>query len=81
MRFTTQPLPPEPPDDPAVMHIGGPARRVRAAAGWVAGVLAVVAVLVGGFVWFGATVGWAVALVGLMLGYMALMARWTTGDP
>jgi hypothetical protein len=81
MRFTAQPPPPDEPDDPAVMHIGGPAGRVRAAAGYVAGVAAVAAVLVGGFVWFGATVGWAVVLVGLMLGYMAAMAKWASGDP
>ncbi len=79
MRFTDAPPPPEPPDDLAVMHIGGPARRVRVAAGWVAGVGAVAVVLVGGFVWFGATVGWAVALVAMMLGYMAAMAKWAGG--
>jgi len=79
MRFTAQPPPPDEPDDPDVMHIGGGrGRRVRVAAGWVAAVLAVAAALVGFFVWFGATVGWAVALVAVMLSYMAAMARWAS---
>ena len=85
MRFTEHPLPRPPPDEtvdePGVMHIGRRrGRRLRAAAGWVAAVLAAGGVLVGFFVWFGATAGWAVALVALMLAYMALMAKWADGD-
>ena len=81
MRFTDQPPPDDPADDPAVMHIGGPrGRRLRAAAGTAAGVLAVGAVLVGLFVWFGEGFGWSAALVALMIGYMAVMARWVGQD-
>jgi hypothetical protein len=82
MRFTVQPPPPEPDDHPDVMHIGGNdrGRRLRSAAQLAAAVLAVGGVLVGFFVWFGATVGWSVVLVAAMIGYMAAMARWAGGD-
>ncbi len=83
MRFTNPPLPPDEPErEPGVMHIGGArGQRLRAAAAWAAVVLAVAGVLVGLFVWFGTGVGWAAVLVGLMLAYMAAMARWAGGDP
>ena len=84
MRFTDPTLPREDApvaDDPAVMHIGGGrGRAVRAAAGWIAAAVGVAGVLVGFFVWFGTTVGWAAVVVGLMLGYMAAMAKWAGGD-
>lgn len=81
MRFTDRPVPRDdgPPEDPAVLQIGGPNGRLWRWAGTAGAVLAVGGVLVGVFVWFGATMGWAVALVAMMVGYMALMARWTNG--
>ena len=83
MRFTDQLPPPDDEEaDPAVMHIGGPrGRRVRAAAGFVAAVAAVAAVLIGLFVWFGEGFGWSAVLVGLMVGDRAAMARGSGDGP
>ena len=81
MRFTDHPPDDEPADDPAVMHIGGArGRRVRELAAWAAAIVAVGGVLVGFFVWFGTTAGWAVTLVAMMMAYMAAMAKWADGD-
>jgi hypothetical protein len=76
----TDPAPPETPDtvdEPGVMHIGGRrSNQVWSITRW-AFVLAIISgIMVLLFVRFGATTLWAFGLVGFMLAYMAIMARW-----
>jgi hypothetical protein len=80
-----QPLPPGDDqsidDEPGVMHIGGPrGRRVWEITRWVLVIAIIAALMVALFMRFGATALWAGGLVGFMLGYMAIMARWAGGD-
>jgi hypothetical protein len=78
------PLPPEHPqsvdDEPGVMHIGGPrGRRLWELSRWIVVIAAIAVLMVVLFIRFGATTLWALGLVGFMLGYMAIMARWAGG--
>ncbi len=78
------PLPPEPSDsvddEPGVMRIGGArGRRVWELTRWLLVIAVIGGLMVVLFVRFGATMLWAFGLVGFMLGYMAIMARWAGG--
>lgn len=64
--------------EPLVIGDGVDGRSWWGFTAWLLGYLAVAGVLVAVFVRFTASVGWAVGLVGFMLVYMTVMARWTS---
>ena len=68
-------------DEPGTMLIGGPrSKRLWRFACWLLAFTVVGAGMVGLFIRFGTTTLWASGLVAFMLGYMALMSRWASGN-